>query len=49
MNFRTKHSEKELEKFIEKYENKVDWDCISEYQKLSEKFILKNIEKINIK
>ena len=36
------------EKLIEKYQDKLDWNYISKYQNLSEKFILKHLDKIKI-
>jgi len=35
------------ESFIEKYQDKIYWDLISEYQKLSESFIKKFKDKVN--
>jgi hypothetical protein len=37
------------EKIIEDYSDELWWDCISEYQCLSEEFIRKNINKIDIR
>ena len=37
------------EKFIEKFQNRVDWKYISKYQKLSEKFIAKFQDKVDWK
>ena len=37
------------EKFIEKFENYVDWDFISCYQNLSEEFIIKHQDKLTWK
>ena len=34
------------ESFIEKFEDKLDWNWICKYQKLSPKFIIRNIDKI---
>ena len=36
------------ESFIEKFQDKVDWDKISCSQKLSESFIIKHIDKLNL-
>ena len=35
------------EPFIEKYQDKLDWDSISKYQKLSEEFIKKHQDDVN--
>src|SRR5574343_423060 len=40
-------NQKLSESFIEKYSNKVDCKCISEYQTLSEEFIGKHKDKVN--
>ena len=42
-------NQKLSEKFIEKFQNKLDWYWVSKYQKLSEKFLYKNLDKISIK
>ena len=39
---------KQLEKYIHLFDDDDDWCCISEFQKLSEEFIEKNINKIDI-
>ena len=36
------------EEFIEKYGDKIDWLCITSYQKLSDEFIMKHLNKIRI-
>ena len=45
--YRTFPPNKLSEKFIEKFQDKVDWDLISEYQKLSECFIRKFQNKVS--
>lgn len=40
---------KSIEKFIDKYQNKLNWDYISKYEKLNEQFIIKYLKKLNVK
>jgi hypothetical protein len=44
---KTDYTKPLIEEFIEKYSDKVNWNCVSMYQKLSEKFIEKHSDKVN--
>ncbi|MEM2174238.1 MAG: hypothetical protein QXI58_01240 [Candidatus Micrarchaeia archaeon] len=36
------------ESFMEKYASRLNWGCVCEYQQMSDRFILKHIDKIEV-